>query len=1002
MYQLLEEIKKAIKIDGRFVAIDGISVAIDGLSDATDIQSVRGLQWELGAVKARMLRALFNRCKCDTKFYFLGGIAMSFNDSTAGSGTTRTPLQFGRTHVVRPRGKHEATIIWLHGLGDNGSRLPDVEPGTTCSPPDFPMREARLRWFGHVKRRGMDAPVRRCERLALDGFRRGRGRPKKYWGEVIRRDMEQLQLTEDMTLDRKYLCYVICFCAVLCVCLISRNLSRGSFGNSLSTSSEVEVKWICPTAPTRPIAAFGGFPCTAWFDVGDISENAPDDLEGLDFSAAHVANLLSTEPADVKLCVGGFSMGAATALYSATCHAFRQYGNGSPYRVNLSAVVGLSGWLPCARTLRHRMEGVDDAGRRAASLPILLCHGTGKRGVLRFTVDLRYTSQPDSGLDYNKVVSLGDNVDTNRLVYEVHTQFRGPTHDCSRGVPLIPPSPPRTPQDDVSNVDINFTAYQLKDVSYQLYKEWDQSRGDDVELALWDEFLGAFLDYFFFQEFREAKAGEFESEASLDVVTVKDSNSEGPSLQSVPMVCEFPKVFLDDLLGVSPDRENDFEIDLLPNTHPISIPPNRMSPTKSPSYSVQTLKDQRLYSKFSKYEFWLNVVTFLGHVVSNEGIMVDPQEFMVVKKWPRPKTLINSDACEGILENLKDKLTLAPILTLPKGTDIFVIYCDASRVGLGCVLMSHGKVVAYSSRQLKVHDKNYSTYDLELSIVVFALKICCHYLYGVHVDIYSDHMILQLSISILYHVDEDKSGFVKDIHYLTNLGVLLLDSADRDVIMQEVVKSSLGTKVKEKQVLDPILMWIKDDVGLGTKVSLSTAFQPKAGGPTKRTIQTLEDMFQACVIDFGGSWVDHFPLIDFAYKNSYYFSIGMAPFKALYERRCCSPIRWFEVGEAVLFGPDLVHQAIKKVKFFMFDIRKCMGDPFLVFLLESVGVSKSLSYKEVLIEILDWQVLWMRTKEVASVKVLWRNQMFEKATWEAEENMKSKYPFLFPIPYNCA
>ncbi|PHT39186.1 Photosystem I chlorophyll a apoprotein A2 [Capsicum baccatum] len=71
------------------------------------------------------------------------------------------------------------------------------------TPVECKMREVRLRWFGHVKRRGMDAPVRRCERLALDGFRRGRGRPKKYWGEVIRRDMEQLQLTEDMTLDRK-------------------------------------------------------------------------------------------------------------------------------------------------------------------------------------------------------------------------------------------------------------------------------------------------------------------------------------------------------------------------------------------------------------------------------------------------------------------------------------------------------------------------------------------------------------------------------------------------------------------------------------------------------------------------------------------------------------------------------------------------------------------------------------------------------------------------------
>ncbi|KAK4353468.1 hypothetical protein RND71_028986 [Anisodus tanguticus] len=65
------------------------------------------------------------------------------------------------------------------------------------------MREARLRWFGHVQRRDMDAPVRRCERLAMDGFRRGRGRPKKYWGEVIRRDMAQVQLTEDMTLDRR-------------------------------------------------------------------------------------------------------------------------------------------------------------------------------------------------------------------------------------------------------------------------------------------------------------------------------------------------------------------------------------------------------------------------------------------------------------------------------------------------------------------------------------------------------------------------------------------------------------------------------------------------------------------------------------------------------------------------------------------------------------------------------------------------------------------------------
>ncbi|KAL7181969.1 hypothetical protein ACSBR1_040813 [Camellia fascicularis] len=139
----------------------------------------------------------------------------------------------------------------------------------------------------------------------------------------------------------------------------------------------MQIKWICPTAPTRPVAMFGGFPCTSWFDVGDISEDAPDDLEGLDASAAHVANLLSTEPTDIKLGVGGFSMGAATALYSATCHVFRQYGNGSPYPVNLSAIVGLSGWLPCSRILKNRLERSHEAARHAVSLPILLCHGLG-------------------------------------------------------------------------------------------------------------------------------------------------------------------------------------------------------------------------------------------------------------------------------------------------------------------------------------------------------------------------------------------------------------------------------------------------------------------------------------------------------------------------------------------------------------------------------------------------------------------------------------------------
>ena len=91
---------------------------------------------------------------------------------------------------------------------------------------------------------------------------------------------------------------------------------------------------------------------------------------------------------------------------------------------------------------------------------------------------------------------------------------------------------------------------------------------------------------------------------------------------------------------------------------------------------------------------------------------------------------------------MKTRLTSAPVLTLPDGVDGFLVYCDASRVGLGCVLIQKGKVIAYASRQLKPHEKNYLTHDPELAAVVFALKIWRHYLYGVHVDIFTDHKSL--------------------------------------------------------------------------------------------------------------------------------------------------------------------------------------------------------------------------------------------------------------------
>ena len=187
-----------------------------------------------------------------------------------------------------------------------------------------------------------------------------------------------------------------------------------------------------------------------------------------------------------------------------------------------------------------------------------------------------------------------------------------------------------------------------------------------------------------------------------------------------------------------------------------------------------------MYAKFSKCKFWLDKVIFLGHVISKDGISVDPKKVEAVVNWERPTSVheIKSflglaayfrrfvegfsklsgplttltrknarffwkDECEQSFQELKQQWATAPVLTLPLESCKFVIYSDASRKGLGCVLMQNGKVVAYASRQLKSYKLNYPTHDLELAAVVFALKILRHYLYGEKCEIFTDHKSLK-------------------------------------------------------------------------------------------------------------------------------------------------------------------------------------------------------------------------------------------------------------------
>ncbi|GJV58229.1 putative reverse transcriptase domain-containing protein [Tanacetum coccineum] len=452
------------------------------------------------------------------------------------------------------------------------------------------------------------------------------------------------------------------------------------------------------------------------------------------------------------------------------------------------------------------------------------------------------------------------------------------------------------------------------------------------------------------------------------------------------------------------------------------------------------------------------------------GVHVDPAKIKAIKSW-------------GLHQRRQQS---APILALPEGMEDFVVYCDASLKGYGAVLMQREKVIAYASRQLKVYEENYTTHDLELGAVVFALRLWRHYLYGTKCVVFTNHKSLQYILNqkelnlrqrrwiellsdydyeIRYHPgkanvvaralsrkERDKplcvQALMMTIHndlpkqireaqgeamkeenveaeilgrlikpifefrpdgtccfgnhvWLPRFGVL------RDLVMNESHKSKYyihpGSD-KMYQDLKPLYWWpnmkadiatyvskcltcakvkvehqkpsglmqqpeilvwkweritmdfvsglprtpsgydtiwvivdrltksahflpmkktdsmekltrlyLKEIEALGTNLDMSTAYHPQTDGQSERTIQTLEDMLRACVIDFGSSWDGHLPLVEFLYNNSYHASIKAAPYEALYGRKCRSPVCWSEVEDSQLTGPELIRDTTEKI-----------------------------------------------------------------------------------------
>nr|XP_009799734.1 PREDICTED: uncharacterized protein LOC104245771 [Nicotiana sylvestris] len=519
---------------------------------------------------------------------------------------------------------------------------------------------------------------------------------------------------------------------------------------------------------------------------------------------------------------------------------------------------------------------------------------------------------------------------------------------------------------------------------------------------------------------------------------VNDTRNETVSIENVPVVREFSDVFPEDLPGLPPVREIDFCIYFLPDTQPISIPPYRMAPTElrelkqqlqdlldkgfiRPSVSpwgapvlqgehedylrtvLQTLREHRLYAKFSKCEFCLDSVSFMGHVVSKNGIMNSSATDQV--NTEKYKVSVEEE-CEQSFQKLKMCLTTAPILALPSGSGGFSVICDASRVGLGCVLMQNGRVIAYASRQLKNHEQNYHTHHLEMVAVQRDLNLQQRR----WMELLKDY-----DCSISYH--PRKANVVADALSRKSIGSL--------------AKSLLVERIKATQYEDERLckyrnealagkskdMIIESDGVLRMGDTLCVAdvkaeHQQPAG--LLQQIEIPEWKWERITMNFvtglprtlrgyDSVWVivdrltksAHFLPVKTTYGGvSFQSSIQTAPYEALYGRRCRSLIGWFEAGDTNLLGPNLVQEAMKKVRLIRQRLLAAQNSSQVIEA-PAIPLDEKLSYEEEPMAIVDRQVRKLRSKEIEFVKVLLRNHTVEEATWELEKDMQAEYPHLF-------
>ncbi|GJR28461.1 putative reverse transcriptase domain-containing protein [Tanacetum coccineum] len=524
----------------------------------------------------------------------------------------------------------------------------------------------------------------------------------------------------------------------------------------------------------------------------------------------------------------------------------------------------------------------------------------------------------------------------------------------------------------------------------------------------------------------------------LAQVTVKENKDESKEkrLEDVPTVRNFPEVFPEDLPGLPPIRQVEFQINLVPGVAPVARALYRLAPIDdlfdqlqgSSVYSKINLRSGyhqlRVYdedipktpfrTRYGHYEFqvmpfgltnapavFMDLMNQTNFGVAQEGKII--RQVLEVRllavegfsKIAKPMTKLTQKSLQfncgekekTAFQTLKQKLCSTLILALPEGSENFVVYYDASHKGLGAVLMQKEKVIAYASRQFKIHEKNYTTYDLELGAVVFALKMWRHYLYGTKYVVFIDHKSLQ-------HILDQKelnmrqrrwleplSDYDYELRYHLGKANMVADALSRKS-RPKLLRVRALAEVRDAQLTGPEIVRETTEKIIQIKHHLQDSRDRKKSYADKRR-KPLEFQVGDKVMLKVSPWKEVIRFGKRGKLNPRY----IRPFKILAKvRRIAYRL---ELPEKL----SRVHST-----FYVSNLKKCLSDEPLAIPLDEFYIDEKLYFIEEPVKIMDHELKCLKQSRIPIVKVRWNSRRGPEYTWEHEDQMqKSTLIFLLTL-----